>query len=107
VDFADEAFMRRMGYRLYVATPAPETYAEIFRRFAKTLGLTADERLISRLLKRYKTEGRVPKCCEPRDLLLRAVDFCKFDGQELRLTDEILDEAWESYFGGTGFPSVR
>jgi hypothetical protein len=107
VDLVDEAFMRRMGYRLYVAPPSPETYAEIFRRFAEKLGLSADDRLISRVLSRYKAESRVPKCCEPRDLLLRAVDFCNFDGQPLRLTDEILDEAWESYFGGADFARPR
>ena len=29
-DLADEAFLRRMGYRLYVMPPSPDTYAEIF-----------------------------------------------------------------------------
>jgi hypothetical protein len=105
VDLVDEAFMRRMGYRLYVSPPSPETYAEIFRRFAQTLGLTADERLIGRMLSRYKAEGRVLKCCDPRDLLLRALDLCKFDNQALQLTDKIMDEAWDGYFGGVGFPS--
>src|SRR4029078_9476595 len=38
----DPAFLRRMGYRLYVARPTPEHYAEIFRRDAARAGATAD-----------------------------------------------------------------
>ena len=106
-DLVDEAFLRRMGYRLYVGPPSPEMYAEIFRRFARSIGLTADESLVRHVLGRYKAEGRELKACEPRDLLTRAIDLCKFDGEASRLTKEILDEAWDSYFGGAGFPSSR
>lgn len=107
VDLVDEAFTRRMGYRLYVAPPSPEAYAEIFRRFAQSTGLTANESVINHVLGRYRSEARELRSCEPRDLLLRAADLCKFDGQSIRLTEEILDEAWDSYFGGAGFPSSR
>ncbi len=106
VDLVDEAFMRRMGYRMYVEPPSIETYKEIFRRYVRFAGLTIDEQLIDRLLARYKTERRQPKCCEPRDLVQRAIDLCKFDGRTIGLTADILDEAWESYFGGTNFPQA-
>jgi hypothetical protein len=107
VDLVDEAFMRRMGYRLYVEPPSPQTYREIFRRFAGTLCLPVEDRVVEGLLNRYKAENRVPKACEPRDLLLRAIDLCKFDGRPLELTDDVLNEAWESYFGGVNFPAQR
>jgi hypothetical protein len=58
-----------------------------------------DSALIKRLLERYKTEGRLPNACDPRDLILRAVDFCRFEKQEFRLTDETLALAWVGYFG--------
>lgn len=105
VDLVDEAFMRRMGYRLYVDPPGPQTYRDIFRRYAGTLGLPVEDRVIDGLLKRYQSEGRTPKCCEPRDLLSRAMDLCKFDERPFELTDEVLNEAWESYFGGANFPT--
>lgn len=106
-DLVDEAFLRRMGYRVYVPAPSSAMYSEIFRRFAGTIGLPVDEALVRHVLGRYKAENRELKGCEPRDLLTRAVDLCKFDGQSPRLTKEVLDEAWESYFGGAGFPSCR
>jgi MoxR-like ATPase len=98
-DLVDEAFMRRMGYRLAVSRPSTGTYTEIFQRTAADFGLPLDITLIKRLLERYKAEGRLPNACDPRDLILRAVDFCRFEKQEFRLTDETLDLAWVGYFG--------
>ena len=51
------------------------------------------------LRKMLKAEGRLPNACDPRDLILRAVDFCRFEKQEFRLTDETLALAWTGYFG--------
>jgi predicted ATPase with chaperone activity len=98
-DLVDEAFMRRMGYRLAVSRPTWPTYAEIFRKTAAEFGLNVDDKSIERLEQRYKAENRVPNSCEPRDLILRAVDFCHFEQQELALTDRTLALAWEGYFG--------
>jgi predicted ATPase with chaperone activity len=99
VDLVDEAFMRRMGYRLAVSRPTPQTYVEIFRRAAADFGLTVDDASIDALLHRYETEGRQPNACEPRDLILRVLDSCRFEQQELTLTGQNLALAWEGYFG--------
>jgi predicted ATPase with chaperone activity len=101
-DLVDEAFMRRMGYRLAVPRPTPETYAEIFRRAATDYGLTANDELIGRVLKRYQAEGRQPNACDPRDLLARARDIARFESQLFTLSEEALNLAWEGYFGTVG-----
>jgi predicted ATPase with chaperone activity len=98
-DLVDEAFMRRMGYRMAISRPTWPTYAEIFRRTAAYFGLSVEDRSIDRLVKRYKAEGRQPNACDPRDLILRAADLCRFEHQSLTLTDDILATAWEGYFG--------
>jgi hypothetical protein len=98
-DLVDEAFMRRMGYRMSISRPTWPIYTEIFRRTAADFGLSLDERSIERLVKRYKAEGRSPNACDPRDLILRAADLCRFEHQSLTLTDDILAMAWEGYFG--------
>jgi predicted ATPase with chaperone activity len=99
VEVTDPAFLRRMGYRLFVGGPTPERYAEIFSRYAARWGATADPALIGRLLARYATERRDLRGCEPRDLIERARDVCRFQNQPFALTDEILDLAWTGYFG--------
>jgi hypothetical protein len=98
-DLADEAFLRRMGYRLYVLEPGPETYAEIFRRCARSRGLATDANVLEHLEKRYGIERRCAKACEPRDLIDRAVEICKYRREPIRLTKETLDTAWDGYFG--------
>lgn len=98
-DLVDEAFMRRMGYRMTISRPTWPTYAEIFRRTASYFGLSVEDRSIERLVKRYKAENRQPNACDPRDLILRAADLCRFEHQGLTLTDDILATAWEGYFG--------
>jgi MoxR-like ATPase len=98
-DLADEAFLRRMGYRLQLGQPSPETYREIFQRYARSRGVAVEDRLIAKLLDRYRAEKRKPKCCDPRDLVDRSIDLCKYRAQTVSLTDEILAAAWDSYFG--------
>ena len=95
----DPAFLRRMGYRLHLASPSPERYAQIFKRYAARSGVVADPGLIARLLDRYRTEARELRCCEPRDLIERARDICRFSGRSLELNDAVLETAWTGYFG--------
>lgn len=100
-DLADEAFLRRMGYRLYLMPPGPDTYAEIFLRYARSKGLAVEPGLLQHLEQRYGRERRTPKACEPRDLIERAIEVCKFNREPIRLTRETLDQAWAGYFGAT------
>jgi predicted ATPase with chaperone activity len=98
-DLEDEAFLRRMGYRLTVRPPNPNTYATIFNRYAQSRSLVVDPHFIVHVLGRYADEKRTPKCCEPRDLIERALDLCKVRAEPNQLTTEILDAAWDAYFG--------
>ncbi|NQU10535.1 ATP-binding protein [bacterium] len=100
-DLSDEAFLRRMGYRLYVMSPSPDTYAEIYGRYAHSRGLAADPAVLAHLEQRYGRERREPKACEPRDLIDRAIEVCKYKREPIRLTREALDQAWDSYFGAS------
>ena len=106
-DLEDEAFMRRMGYRLHADAPSPETYTEIFLRYARSRGLFADENLVTQLLQKYQTEGRIPKACDPRDLIDRTIDLCRLKRQPVKLTEEGLDLVWKGYFGQPGTDPKR
>ncbi|HEX4590428.1 MAG TPA: hypothetical protein VH120_10895 [Gemmataceae bacterium] len=95
----DPAFLRRMGYRLYLGHPTPEQYASIFRAYAERVGAAAAPEIIDRLLARYRAEERELRACQPRDLIERARDICRFHSKPLELTPEVLDLAWIGYFG--------
>jgi len=96
----DEAFLRRLGYRARIDPPSIADYTEIFKRAAVKLKIVFDESSLSHLLKKYDAEDRAPKSCEPRDLLNRVSDICLFRGFAPHLTPELIDLAWNNYFGG-------
>lgn len=105
-DLADEAFLRRMGYRARVEPPTPVAYVEIFKRAAYTRGLRCEQTCLDHVLNNYMIEHRQMKACEPRDLLDRVTDICLFEGRTLELNPKLLDVAWRNYFGAShGFTS--
>jgi len=100
-DIVDDAFLRRMGYRARLDLPTPAAYGEIFRRAALSKGFSFDDSSIQYLLRKYSLEQRPMKACEPRDLLSRISDICVYEGRGLELSDEMIDVAWQNYFGTT------
>lgn len=96
----DEAFLRRLGYRVRIDSPSIADYTEIFKRAAAKHRIAFDQASLSHLLARYLKEDRAPKSCEPRDLLNRVSDICQFRGLAPHLSPELIDLAWNNYFGG-------
>ncbi len=95
----DPAFLRRMGYRLCLESPTPERYSQIFERYAHGKSMSIPPGLIAGLLDRYQSEKRELRCCEPRDLIERARDICRFTGRPLELDLDVMSLAWTAYFG--------
>jgi hypothetical protein len=100
-DLADEAFLRRMGYRARVEPPTPGAYSEIFKRAAYTRGITCEQAHLDHIVNNYMIEHRQMKACEPRDLLDRVTDICLFEGRPLQLDPQVIDIAWRNYFGAS------
>src|SRR6267378_2079859 len=106
-DLADEAFLRRMGYRARVEPPTPGAYTEILKRAAYTRGIKCDQACIDHILNSYMIEHRQMKACEPRDLLDRITDLCLFEGRAPEITNSVIDVAWRNYFGAAhGFDTA-
>jgi hypothetical protein len=99
-DFGEEAFLRRLGYRLGLDSPDPETYGRIFRKCVEARGLRYDSRHLEALLTRYAQEHREMRSCHPRDLVDRCADICRYEKRPLLLTRDLLERAWLYYFGG-------
>jgi predicted ATPase with chaperone activity len=100
-DLVDEAFLRRMGYRARVEPPTPDAYVQIFQNLSASRGLTVRPSCYAHVLNKYEAEGRQMKSCEPRDLLDRVADICRFEGRSVEVTPEVIDAAWRNYFGAS------
>jgi hypothetical protein len=98
-EVTDPAFLRRMGYRLFLDSPRSDRYLEILERSAGQCGIRLRPEVLSRLLERYQAEGREYRGCEPRDLIERARDVCRFRRAPFELSEDVLDVAWSGYFG--------
>jgi hypothetical protein len=95
----DPAFLRRMGYRLHLSSPTPDQYRRIFELYAASRNLAAPVDLLTWLLGRYASENRELRGCEPRDLIERACEICRFRGEIPALTQQSMQLAWLGYFG--------
>ena len=100
----DPAFLRRMGYRLMLEAPTPDAYSRIFTGYAAKHGVEASPELLDALLAKYQAQNRDLRACEPRDLIERARDICRFRGKTLALTPDVMDLAWTGYFGNSKAP---
>jgi hypothetical protein len=98
-NLADDAFLRRMGYRLRVDMPTREAYAEIFRRYVEDRKMPFTPELIDVLMRLYEKSRRPLRSCEPRDLVERALDICRYEKRPFELTPSLLETAWTNYFG--------
>jgi hypothetical protein len=98
-DLAEEAFLRRLGYRLVTESPTSETYGRIFRKYVEACHLRYDPRLLDGLLERYEREARDMRACQPRDLVDRCRDICRHENRPFILTKDLLERAWRYYFG--------
>ena len=98
-DLVDDAFLRRMGYRLYVTEPNREIYANIFKQYVESSGFPYDSTHLDLLFRRYEQENRPLRGCEPRDLIQRCIELCDYEKRPRVLSPELLDLAWKNYFG--------
>jgi predicted ATPase with chaperone activity len=98
-DLVDEAFLRRIRYKIAMTDPTREEYGEIFRRECERHAVEGGEWAVEYLFKEYyERQGLPPRCCHPRDLLEKVIDSARFEGVEPSLDAETLDRVCGSYF---------
>lgn len=98
-DLVDEAFLRRIPYKINVVDPSEDEFRELFRIMAKIFKIEHDEEMVSYVIEEYYTKtGRPFRCCQPRDLLLLAKNNCQYRGVEPRMDKQMLDFAAGVYF---------
>jgi predicted ATPase with chaperone activity len=98
VELADEAFLRRLGYKIRFAPVNKEQYVQIWHQYAKELQLNCPDSLLDGIFERYQKEHRPLLPCHPRDLLGIVRDQCEYEGDPALATKEKLQIAWDTYF---------
>ena len=95
----DEAFLRRIQYKMLLRSPDEHEFTTIFQRFCESRKLAHQDGLVARFIdKHYRTARRPFRRCHPRDILSHAIDLIHFEKLKFELTDDLLDRAFESCF---------
>lgn len=95
----DEAFLRRIQYKMLVRSPDEQEFLTIFRGYCASKKLPVKEGVIERFIARfYRSHNKPFRRCQPRDLISRAIDLIHFERLPFELTDKVLEFAFESCF---------
>jgi hypothetical protein len=96
---ADEAFLRRIPYKIFAKGPTIDEFGRIFEMNCTRLGLTFDPVIVEYLQRRYYEPRHIEmRACQPRDLLNHIVDLAAYRNRPPAITRDLLDAACASYF---------
>jgi hypothetical protein len=96
---ADEAFLRRIPYKIPIVDPTTDEFSRIFDLNCRSRNLRFHQVMVAYLQRRhYGPAGRPLRSCHPRDLLDQVTALCRYRGVEPSITRELLDAACASYF---------
>jgi DNA-binding MarR family transcriptional regulator len=99
LDLADEAFLRRIGYKIHFGHLTEDQYKTIWRDACNEQNVPYSPELMDYLIEDLHSATQTPlKPCHPRDLLGIAVDRIRYKNEPRALSRELLDFAWQSYF---------
>ena len=95
----DEAFLRRIPYKVFADGPTVEEFSAIFEGCCVSRGVSYDDGLVEDLLSEFFQPRGIPlRGCYPRDLIDHALSLAEYLGEPKRLTPELLQTACAGYF---------
>ena len=98
-DLADEAFLRRIPYKIEIGDPSVEEFRKLFEIFCRTIGCSYQLEAVDYLVQtHYKPHGRPLRRCQPRDLLTQIRNYCAYNDTPVQLQPDLIDRVVKSYF---------
>jgi energy-coupling factor transporter ATP-binding protein EcfA2 len=98
-DLVDEAFLRRLGYKIYLGPLSEDEYRAVFRDVCTEFGIAYSDEAFQYLLRNHHDREDKPRlACYPRDILSQLRDYSIYEGTPIKLNPEALDRAWHNYF---------
>src|SRR5438034_95138 len=97
-DLVDEAFLRRIRYKIGIEAPSVEQYDEIFKRICTRKNIDYKTEAMSQILAHYRKKNLGLRSCHPRDIGEQLIDTARFLGRPAQLTPDLIEMACDSYF---------
>lgn len=109
-DLVDEAFMRRIPYKIEIGDPDKSEFQALFRLYCEKYQCEYRPEIVDPLIdKHFVAAGRAMRRCHPRDLLQQIRNYCAYNELPMEIRPEYFDRAVASYFGccvGRAKPSL-
>jgi hypothetical protein len=97
-NLADEAFLRRIRFKLRLDDPTRQQFEELFRRECESRGITFSAQGVQYMLQRWWAD-RPLRMCQPRDVVHQIAAIAQYRGSAPDAGSRVLlDEACGSYF---------
>jgi SpoVK/Ycf46/Vps4 family AAA+-type ATPase len=98
-NLVDEAFLRRIRYKIKIDHPTRDEYERIFMKMCEANGIPFNKDLFDHLIDDYYNRLDVKlNACHPRDIIDHVIDNSIYYGRAAELTEETISAAWENYF---------
>ncbi|HVD01708.1 MAG TPA: protein kinase [Candidatus Dormibacteraeota bacterium] len=98
-ELLDEAYLRRLAYKVRMPDPTPQVYQRIFEKERQRLGIPPNPAVFPQIGQLYGSMSI--RGNHPRDLLERLVDVASARGMKPELSPELVDAAWRTLFVAT------
>ena len=107
-EVADDAFLRRIGYKIHVGAVELDDYRRIVREACDTYSVAYTDAAFEHLVQHYHQRlGQPLLACYPRDLVSQIADYAAYLGQAPEMSVAMLDWAWHNYFATHGIGGPR
>jgi predicted ATPase with chaperone activity len=98
-DLMDDAFLRRIRYKIHIMPPTIDEFREIFKRTCAQRNIEYNEAALGYIYNEYYVKlGLQMRSCHPRDLLDQLMDIARYLRVRPMLAKELIDLACKSYF---------
>ncbi|MGI9474123.1 MAG: AAA family ATPase [Rubripirellula sp.] len=98
-DLVDDAFLRRIPYKIEAENPPEADFRKLFEIMCKITKVPYKQDAIDYLIEtHYRPVDRPMRMCQPRDLLLQVKNYCLYNDIAVELKNEYLDFACDTYF---------
>lgn len=95
----DEAFLRRIQYKMFLRSPKAPEFIQIFERYCVDKQILCPAGLAASFVQKHYVQTKKPfRRVHPRDVISHAVDILHFERRPIALTADVLDRAFHSCF---------
>src|SRR5688500_15549768 len=98
-ELVDEAFLRRIQYKILAQSPTRAEFLQIFENCCREKGIEYRADVVENLLATFYRPRKIQlRGCQPRDLVNQALSLADYYGEPATLSTEVLEAACASYF---------